>query len=110
MNWVRKTATSIKESETPQIDEKLETLRDQIKTRLEPRGDNPLDKGPQCWQPDCPSRGWPQTFDATKCGTCDRPFGRHKPTDLTKIGPKSKRCWIRDCPMRGKVRQCEHSI
>lgn len=83
------------------IDESIGALAKRISDSLGERG--PLEEqGPQCWEADCPARGWFQSFTAEACTTCGTPFGRHKPTDLTKIKPKG-RCWTRGCRRRGKT-------
>lgn len=95
-------STKIDRSRLNQIDHELERLTKKISSWLGERG--PLEeKGPQCWEPDCPARGWHQAFVAKECTTCGQPFGRHRPLkDLTSIRPKG-RCWTRGCRLRGKT-------
>jgi len=91
------------------IDDQLSKITQGITDRLVERGPLP-DKGPQCWNPECVARSWPQPFEAEACGSCHEPFGRYRPlNDLTRIRPSTKRCWIRGCPSYAKTEQCEHT-
>jgi len=91
------------------INGKLVYLADGIEERIKERG-KVDERGPQCWQPDCPTRAAFQAFDAEVCISCGTPFGRYKkPIDFTKMEVKKKRCWIRGCPMYNKTGQCAHA-
>lgn len=58
--------------------------------------------GPQCWNPNCPSRAYPQALDRTTCISCGEPFGAYqKPFDHTRT--KRPQCWTEKCPRRGRT-------
>lgn len=103
-------STEAERSKVDEINDDIGALAAKVERKFTDRERGRLDDvyRPQCWNPQCPARGWFQPIDATECHTCGDPFGRYKPlNDLTQA--VDKRCFTRGCPGRNKVNQCVHS-